>query len=330
MRARLRTPIAAATVACALAAGAVAVAGAEKPGLQERIDSAESEASLISERISTQGARAAKLQAEADAATAREAELSSQLAAATERSTELNSELVAAERELDAVRARYDRSVGVLSERLVVIYKTPEPDVLGVVLEADDFDELEGRATLLEALTDSDERIAERVEALRDEVEARYDEIAGLKAEIDAERQKLADAREQMAAARAAAKDRAAEIAAARSETQAALSDLQERISGWELAVRKQAAEEISSGGGEAFLGGPYSIPTYIVMCESGGNYRALNESSMAGGAYQIIPSTWEAYGGQGPYAHLASKAEQDRIAAIIWREDGPGAWSCA
>ena len=161
-------------------------------------------------------------------------------------------------------------------------------------------------------------------------MDARYDEIAGLKAGIDAERQRLGDAREQMAAERAASKGRAAEIAAARSEAEAALSDLRERISGWELEVRKQAAAEIASSGGEEFLGGPYSIPTYIVMCESGGNYRALNESSMAGGAYQIIPSTWKAYGGQGPYAHLASKAEQDRIAAIIWREDGPGAWSCA
>ena len=330
MRPRLRTPIAAAIAACALVVGAATVAGAAKPGLEERIDSASSEASLIAERISSQGARVADLEAEAEAAASREAELSAQLAEATKRSTELNSELVAAERELDAVRARYDRSVAVLSDRLIAIYKSPEPDTLGVVLEADDFDELEGRAELLEALTDADERIAERVEGLRDEVDARRDEIAGLKAEIDAERQKLGDAREQMAADQAAAKGRAAEIAAAKAEAQSALSDLQGRISGWELELRKQVAQEISSGGGEAFLGGPYSIPTYIVMCESGGNYRALNESSMAGGAYQIIPSTWQAYGGQGQYAHLASKAEQDRIAAIIWREDGPGAWACA
>ena len=36
-------------------------------------------------------------------------------------------------------------------------------------------------------------------------------------------------------------------------------------------------------GSAEAYLGGPYSIPTCIVMCESGGNYRALNPSSGAG-----------------------------------------------
>ena len=75
--------------------------------------------------------------------------------------------------------------------------------------------------------------------------------------------------------------------------------------------------------------GGPYAIPTYIVMCESGGNYHALNASSGAGGAYQILPSTWRAYGGQGA-PQDAPKEEQDRIAAEIWRDSGPSAWACA
>ena len=57
-------------------------------------------------------------------------------------------------------------------------------------------------------------------------------------------------------------------------------------------------------------------------MCESGGNYGALNASSGAGGAYQILPSTWELYGGQGRTAE-APKAEQDRIAAEIWADSG-------
>jgi muramidase (phage lysozyme) len=78
----------------------------------------------------------------------------------------------------------------------------------------------------------------------------------------------------------------------------------------------------------ERWLGGPYSIPAYIVMCESGGNYSALNASSGAGGAYQILPSTWQLYGGQGEPQN-ASKQEQDRIAAEIWADSGSSAWVC-
>ena len=91
-----------------------------------------------------------------------------------------------------------------------------------------------------------------------------------------------------------------------------------------EAASRAEAEETVGR-----WLGGPYSIPTYIVMCESGGNYGAVNASSGAGGAYQILPSTWALYGGQGS-PESAPKAEQDRIAAEIWADSGGGAWVCA
>jgi hypothetical protein len=93
-------------------------------------------------------------------------------------------------------------------------------------------------------------------------------------------------------------------------------------------------------------------IPGYIVDCESGGNYRALNPSSHAGGKYQVLPSTWRAYVAQLGnrfvrvaesvrihFAHLprhdrgpqkSSPLLQDRIAAMIWADSGPSAWSCA
>ncbi len=71
-----------------------------------------------------------------------------------------------------------------------------------------------------------------------------------------------------------------------------------------------------------------YSIPSSIVMCESGGNWSAVNPSTGAGGAYQIMPSTWAAYGGSG-LPQNASPAEQSAIAAKIWASSGPGAWTC-
>jgi hypothetical protein len=71
-----------------------------------------------------------------------------------------------------------------------------------------------------------------------------------------------------------------------------------------------------------------YTIPASIVMCESGGNYSAVNPSSGAGGAYQILPSTWAAYGGSG-LPENAPPAEQDAIAAKIYAAGGPSQWSC-
>lgn len=82
------------------------------------------------------------------------------------------------------------------------------------------------------------------------------------------------------------------------------------------------------STGSPTSYGGGYSIPSSIVMCESGGNWNAVNSSSGAGGAYQILPSTWAAYGGTG-LPQNASPAEQSAIAAKIWAASGSSAWSC-
>lgn len=69
---------------------------------------------------------------------------------------------------------------------------------------------------------------------------------------------------------------------------------------------------------------GPFAIPTYIVMCESGGNYDAENPTSTASGAYQIVDGSWAGYGG---YSHAsdAPPAVQDAKAALMWA-NGAGA----
>lgn len=87
-------------------------------------------------------------------------------------------------------------------------------------------------------------------------------------------------------------------------------------------------ASSRSSGSSSSSSGG-YSIPSGVVQCESGGNYGAVNPSSGAGGAYQITPSTWHAYGGSGS-PQSAPKAEQDAIASKIYHSQGSSAWSCA
>ncbi len=320
----VRIGIGAVAASAALAAGSLA--GAAPSDTEQKLDSARSEAQLITARINAKSSEIAELEQRAADAAAREQELAAQLRESATRSKALSDDLLAAEKQLEAARARYKRSVAVLSDRLVEIYKGTDVDYLSVVLESDGFEDLETRSDYLEALTEADERIADRVSSLRDEVAASYEAILGLKASIAAQARELESARAEIDSVRAGAEARAAAVAEARVEEQAALGELQDSILGWELEVRREAALQLGEG---AYLGGPYSIPTYIVICESGGNYRALNPSSGAGGAYQIIPSTWRAYGGSG-LPHLASKTEQDRIAAIIWREDGPGAWSCA
>lgn len=310
--------------ACALAVATalgVSFAGAD-PSLKDQIDSAKSNANQISGQVDAQTAHIASLEQQARQAGAQVMVVSAQIDRTAEREKQLNDQLTAAEEELNKARAEYADAVAALDRRLVAIYESDPPDYASVILNSDGFDDLSTRAAYLRALHDADLRIADRVAALRDQIAAHYKQIADLKQQVDEQARQLEASRAQFTASQAEANRESDAVAQARAATQSSLSDAQGKVSELEQQLAQRQ-------GGPAFLGGPYAIPTYIVMCESGGNYHALNASSGAGGAYQILPSTWRAYGGRGAPQN-APKAEQDRIAGEIWRDSGPSAWACA
>jgi peptidoglycan hydrolase CwlO-like protein len=320
-RQRRFTLVALAVLAVTAVAGA-GLAGAADPSLDTRIDSAQSDADRLDQRVDEQAAQIADLEQRAREAGAREMELTAEIERTADRSRELAGELTATEAKLDSVQARYKQALETLSTRLIEIYKGTTPDYLTVVLDSEGYEDLSTRTQYLDALHDADARLAERVAALHEQVEDDYEEIAGLKAEIDEQSRQLDASRAELVSTRAESEQRARDLADAKAGTESDLAAVESRVA--ELIAEQQQASAAP-----AYSGGPYAIPTYIVICESGGNYAALNPSSGAGGAYQILPSTWGAYGGQG-LPHQAPKADQDRIAAQIWADSGPSAWSCA
>ena len=317
-------------LALALLAGASAHA-AEIDALQARVERARGEAERLAVEIrSTQG-RLEAARAESAAASAREERLSGLLATGEARAARLAARVARTERRLAQERQRLRRSRRLLAGRLIAIYKSGSPGPTSLVLTSTDLEGLGVRNEYLERIEDSDTELAARVEEVRDAVRRGLDRVAALKQRVDAHNRRLTEAKTQIAAVRARADVAAAELASVSAARESALATLKSRIGKWvddieaaEAASRAEAEETVGR-----WLGGPFSIPAYIVMCESGGNYGALNPSSGAGGAYQIIPSTWEAYGGQGA-PHQAPKAEQDQIAAQIWADSGPSAWVCA
>ena len=114
------------------------------------------------------------------------------------------------------------------------------------------------------------------------------------------------------------------------SSQQDAIAQLHGEVERWQKQVQHQ--QQISAAAAEEQVSTAmedWAIPESIVMCESGGDYSAVNPSSGAGGAYQILPSTWKLYGGEG-LPQDASPEEQARIAALIWADSGASAWECA
>ena len=203
------------------------------------------------------------------------------------------------------------------------------------------FEDLANRAEMVGRIEQADADLAQRVRSLRNQVQDALAAVKQAKAEQDAYNARVADARDQIAQVRANAEAQAAQLESARQQEAAAISTLQSNVSGWESQVQQiqaaqaaaaQQAQEASAASAQQTVSswvGDWAIPQAVVMCESGGNFNAVNPSSGAGGAYQILPSTWRLYGGSGS-PQDASPSEQSQIASQIWADSGPSAWACA
>jgi peptidoglycan hydrolase CwlO-like protein len=321
-----------------LAAGiglAVPIARADGQSIDEingKLDAAHSEAQALGADIEDKILALASARQRAAVAAGRESQLTELLAQGRERSAALAEKVNEARDELAEARARLRRALAALADRLVAIYKSGDTDEMEVLLDANGFDDLSTRADLLGRIQAADRALAERVRTLRTAIAKRLDAVEKAKARADAYNARIDRARLEMASARAEAEAEAAALDDARAAQVAALDQLQGQMATWSDRVQKleqisaeQAASEVAGWTGT----GDWAIPEAIVMCESGGNYSALNPGSGAGGAYQILPSTWHLYGGHG-LPNEASPAEQDAIAAQIWADSGPSAWVCA
>ncbi len=171
---------------------------------------------------------------------------------------------------LERVRSELETARAVLSQRLVEIYKSDEPDSLTVVLEADGFEDLLERTEYLDRISDQDAQVTDRVRKLRVKVKRQTDQLAVLEDKEEAttvaitqRRDSLASSRDRLVAARG-------ELAGARAQRRGALSKvratrvhLEKDLDSLEAESARVQARLSGGGGGPIRKGsGRFIIPT--------------------------------------------------------------------
>jgi septal ring factor EnvC (AmiA/AmiB activator) len=270
---------------------------ADAGALQAKVEAARAEAASLASDLRVEQGELAAAQGRAAEAATREERLSGLLATGEERAAALSEKVDSSRRRLVVEKGHLRRARQALSQRLVAIYESGSPSTASVVLASSDFEELSTRTEYLKQIEDSDTALAHRVEQVRDEVGHQLKLVAASKARVDAYNARLSAARSRISAVRQSAEASASELRSLSAARTVSLSTMKSNIGGWvsDIQAAKAAAAERATAAEaqtevDRWLGGPYSIPSYIVMCESGGNYSAVNPSSGAGGATRSYP----------------------------------------
>ncbi|HWF56180.1 MAG TPA: transglycosylase family protein [Solirubrobacteraceae bacterium] len=344
---RLLKPAAAAAVALvalSLALTSGPATGADLGQLNSALGQQQSQQHSLSASLTRLSQLIGSLDAQISLVRAREAAVQAQLDTDKQRLVTTRAELTREQARLALLKAQLAHSRMLLQNQLVSAYENPAPNVVSVVLNAHGFSQLLDQLQYLGDAEHQQQSIITFTKRAKAEAHAAAVRLAQL--------QRIEQQTTEAAAQRVAAlagmnsllQSRQSALARAQSAQQDALAasrargrQLQADIAHVEAqqAAAERAAAAASNSSPTALgpaLGpsGGWAIPYAIVLCESGGQNLTPN-SAGASGYYQIIPGTWRLFGGTGPAAYLASKAEQDAVASRIWN-NGAGAsnWVCA
>ncbi len=179
------------------------------------------------------------------------------------KQTELNSamaELDVGKKHLAVVRARLDRALVALRERLVAIYETGTPDLLSVLVDAGGYEELVNRTEYLNRIHGLDEAVVSRVRDLRNQVKRTVARLRSAKDRIESARDAIAAEEQALASARSAVQRRQSTLVEARRSREAALARItktEQELDGDVASIQAELAATLAGTGSAPLPAGP-------------------------------------------------------------------------
>jgi peptidoglycan hydrolase CwlO-like protein len=340
-----------------LVALVVAVASAPAKDLEEKLQDTQGKLSHVRESQSALAATIAEqnraidsMIGEVSSLRRQQATVESELSAKQAELDRATAELEADKRRLARIRARLQRALRVLRDRLVAIYESGSPDMVNVVLDSANWSEVSTRAEYLHQIEQYDDSVATRVKSLRDEARAAVKRMTAVHKQIKEARDAIAVKEHEVAAARAQAEARFAELKSAQAERRAAMESLESREQALSDDLASISEQIASTTGAPAPVTGtpapltpgqsasyisesqasvPSEAPAAIAAAIEAANSIATTPYIWGGGHGSFEDSGYDCSGSVSFALHGGGFLESplDSTGLETWGEPGPGKW---
>jgi peptidoglycan hydrolase CwlO-like protein len=315
---------------------------------QDKLEGVRDQQEAVAETLAEQNAAIDSMIGEVSELRQRRAALEAELAEKQAELDRATAALKAEQEHLDEVRAQLQRAMGVLRGRLVAIYESGSPDMLGAVLEATSWSDLASQTEYLNRIQDYDDSVVGRVKGLRDEVKGAVAKLAETRAQVEEARDSIAAAEAEAADAAAEAEARFADLKAAqaqRREDMEALESRESALSSNLSAISSQMATEgapapagapapLTAGELAEFISeseaaAPASAPDAIKAAISAANSIATTPYIWGGGHGSFESSGYDCSGAVSFALNGGGFLESplDSTGLSTWGEPGPGKW---
>ncbi|MDX6615774.1 MAG: hypothetical protein QOD60_865, partial [Solirubrobacterales bacterium] len=167
-----------------------------------------------------------------------------------------NAELIQGEAHLNEVRAQLQRSLIVLRDRLIEIYKSNQPDMISIILEQSSWSDVEATSEYLDRIQNNDKTVVDRVHSLRDEVQHQVELLTEARNTVEAAKQAIVGQRRELAQTKRSLLAQRSQLVAARHAREGVLQRLRSQASSLSGALNGplSGGETVPSSPGHAGL----------------------------------------------------------------------------
>ena len=275
-----------------VAARSVSEIQADQDAIQSKLDDVNGKISDLQGQIDSEEAYQAELSEQISLYQQQIALMDEQIGALEDQIEEKNAEIetlqtdiASLDEEIAAKQVEIDETYALFKERMVALYQAGETSSLAMLLSSDSFADFVTNVQLMQAVSESDQQLVEKLRTQKEEQQAQKDEKEAAEAEVQAALTQIQQDEEQLVLERADQQSARESLEAAYAESKTAMQDLEAMKANYEANREEIEAEEAAV---EAELQQLYASMASSSSSSSSGS----SGSSSSGSSSNVIVDT--------------------------------------